>query len=123
MATVNGKTASRSNKFYTSYVSETTVVANTVELLGLDPSMTHCSLGVQLLDGADGDPVLAGAGTFAITIMTVNNNFYEDPPDGAIAGTAPDTISWEKNTIQILVVPTGITTATHYRVVITFNKT
>lgn len=121
MVTVTGFTQKSSSKFYTMIVSETTIVANTVELSGLDPSMTHCFLGVQILD-VNGDPVLAGAGTFAITIMTANNNQYESPPDASIDGTAPDTIDWAANTVQIKVVPTGITVAISYRVVATFNK-
>lgn len=122
MVTITEKTKSGSGKTSIGYRSAIAAVADTVELTGLDSSYTHCFLGVMLVD-VNGDAVLAGAGTFAITVMTDVNNQYEAPPSSSIDGTAPTTIDWAGNTRQVKVVPTGITTAISYYVVLVMNRT
>jgi hypothetical protein len=104
-----------------SFVSDLAAVADTVDLDGLDPSFTHCFLGIQLVD-VNGDPVLGGAGTLAVTVYTMNNNQGESPATSSIDATAPVTVDWSGNTTRVEVVPTGITTAISYRVVLTCNK-
>ena len=121
MVTISDKSKSGRGTVSIGYRSAIAAVADTVELTGLDSSYTHCFLGVQLVD-VNGDAVLAGAGTFAITVMTENNNQYEAPTISAIDGTAPATIDWAANTRQIKVVPTGITTAISYYVVLVMNR-
>ena len=75
-----------------------------------------------MLVDVNGDAVLAGAGTFAISVMTENNNQYEAPTTATIDGTAPTTIDWAANTRQVKVIPTGITTAISYYVVLVMNR-
>lgn len=121
MVIVTGKTVSKGNKFFISVVSEKTAVANTIELSDLDPSMPHCFLGIQMFDASD-DPIVGGAGTFAITIKTTNTQQYEAPPTASIDATAPTTIDWAANTAGVKCIPSGITTAVTYRLVMTFNQ-
>jgi len=103
------------------FKSEDGLVADTIDMVDLDPSFAHCFLSVQILD-VSGNPVLAGAGTFAVSVYTVNNNQPESPAVSSIDGTAPVTIDWAANTTRVTVVPTGITTAISYRVVLTTNR-
>lgn len=104
-----------------SHTSEFGLVADTIDMIDMDPSFPHCFLSVQIVD-VSGDPVLAGAGTFAVSVYTSNNNQPESPAVAVIDGTAPVTIDWSANTTRVKVVPTGITTAVSYRVVLTCNK-
>lgn len=100
------------------------LVADTVE--PTDPpvreSLTHCFVGIQQFDGA-GAPILATAGTYAISIKTVNSEVFEAVPGSPIDGTAPVTLNFAANVSGIRVVPTGVLTAVTYKVVLSANGT
>jgi len=104
-----------------SHKSEDGLVADTIDMVDMDPSFAHCFLSVQILD-VSGDPVLGGAGTFTVTVYTANNNQPESPATSVIDATAPVTIDWSGNTTRVKVVPAGVTTAISYRVVVTANR-
>ena len=114
-------------RFGKKVVSATVVVADTIDLVlqGDVGSCTHVFMGVQQFDGPDPESdtlIVAGAGTYAVTIKTQNTELFEAPPTASIDATAPVTISVAANLSAIKFVPTGITTATHYRVVVTANR-
>jgi hypothetical protein len=121
MATISTFKKSGNGDSMVSFVSDLGLVADTIDMDGLDPSYAHCFLGIQLVD-AGGLPVLGGAGSVAVTVYTANNNQGESPATSVIPATAPITVNWSGNTTRVTVVPTGITTAISYRVVLTANK-
>lgn len=84
----------------------------------------HNFVGVQFFADAAGlTPVTPGAGTVTITVETVNSlSVFEAPPDNVIDATTPTTVTWDANTRQVKAVPAGITTATHYKLVWTGNR-
>lgn len=101
------------------------VLGDTITLdlsaLGDFTNLTHVFLGVQLLD-ISGDPIEDSAGSLAITIKTINTEWYEAPPTATIDATALATISWAGNTTAIKVVPTGLTDTVTWKVVATANR-
>ncbi len=98
------------------------LVADTIE--PTDPpirdSLTHCFIGIQQFD-VSGDPVLAGAGTYAVSVKTVNSEVFEAVAGSPIDATAPVTLNFAANVSNLRVVPTGITTAVTYKVVLIGN--
>ncbi len=88
--------------------------------LPIRKSLTHLFVGIQQFD-VGGDPVLAGAGTYAVSIKTVNSEVFEAVAGSPIDATAPVTLNFAANMSNIRVVPTGITTAVTYKVVVTAN--
>lgn len=100
-------------------------VATTIDIDGLQANLPHCFVGAQFFDSIDGDtPTTPGAGSVEVTVKTVNNEpNYEEVPGNTIDATAPDTVSWAANSKAVKLVPTGITTATHWRAVVTQNRT
>lgn len=103
--------------------SSIVAVAATINL-PIKDDFAHNFVGVQFFADAAGlTPVTPGAGTVTITVETINNlSVFEAPPDNVIDATAPVTVTWDANTRQVKAVPTGITTATHYKLVWTGNR-
>lgn len=91
-------------------------VADTYEITDLSPRRKHWEAGIILCDSSGGQ-VAAGAGTFAVVIKPWATMFYEAPGASAtVTATAPTLITWNASTYGVRFVPTGITTATHYKV-------
>ena len=84
-------------------------------------ALTHVFLGVQMFD-AGGAPIDDSAGTFTVTIQTINTQKDESPTVSVIAADAPVTISWAANTHKIVVVPASLSTTVTWRVVATANR-
>ena len=103
-------------------VSAIVAVADTIDMAGLDETMPHCFAGIETFSNGTGTPAVAGAGTVAVTLKTSNcPEVFEPPLDGSIAAPTPTTVGWDANTKAVKLVPTGITTATHWRATITQN--
>lgn len=109
---------------FNSYTSDVVVVADTINIEGLQASYPHCFVGVQFFaDAAGAASATPGAGTVAVTVETLNSvGIFEAVPDNTIDATAPHTVSWDANTTKVRLTPTGLTTATHWRAVVTINK-
>lgn len=103
--------------------SDKVVLGDTVvmDVDGDFQSLPHCFLGVQMFD-AGGNPITDSAGTFTVTIETVNTKQPEAPAVSVIDATAPVTISWAANTSKITVVPASLSSTVTYKVVATANR-
>ena len=105
--------------------SDVEVVADTIIINGLTEEALHNFVGVRFFSDAGGTtPATPGAGTVAVAIETVNNEDVFEPPlpdTGAIDATAPEVVRWDANTKRVQLIPTGITTATHWKAVWTGN--
>lgn len=104
--------------------SDITPVGDTITLDNLNPVRPHCFAGLQFFADASGEtPATPGAGTVQVNVRTINTTpNFEPTPVGTINAAAPETLSWAANTISVRATPTGITTATHYRLVVTCNE-
>jgi len=104
--------------------SDAVTVATTIDLIGLRADFPHCFVGVQFFaDAAGATPATPGAGTAVVTLETINSEgIFEAPPSNTIDATAPHTVNWDANTSKVKVVPSGITTATHWKAVWTANR-
>lgn len=113
------------NRDIASIFSAIVPVADTIDLADLFASNPHCFAGVEFFADAQGAaPATPGAGTVTITIGTVNNGpLFEAAPDNVIDATAPTTVTWDGSTKAVRAVPAGVTTATHYRLIVTQHKT
>lgn len=100
-------------------------VGDTIDMTGLRVDLAHCFVGVQFFADADGEATaVPGAGTVTVTVESINNpGLLEDVPDNVIGAPTPTTVSWAANTKAIRLVPSGITTATHYKAIFTGNNT
>ncbi len=100
------------------------VVGDTIDLDGLRADYPHCFVGVQFFADAEGAaPAVPGAGTVLVTVATVNTTpSFEVVPNNTITAPTPTTVPWDGNTAAVKLVPTGITTATHWRAVVTQNR-
>lgn len=105
--------------------SEEVVLGDTVVLdLSTDgdfSALTHVFLGVQMFNSG-GARIVDSAGTFTITIETLNTRWPESPPTDVIDATAPTTISWAANTYKITVVPDSLSDTVTYKVVATADR-
>lgn len=105
--------------------AESTEVAKTVtvevELSGDFSALTHVFLGVQMFD-VGGDLIVDSAGSFAVTLQTINTKYYEAPPTATIDATAPATVSWAANTFKIKVVPSSLSDTVTWKIVATANR-
>ena len=90
-----------------------------------DATQPHCFAGVQFFDDAAGKvPAVPSSGTVTIAIETVNTQpIFEAVPANIIDVAAPLTVSWAANTKRVRATPDSIAGATHYRLVVTANKT
>lgn len=108
-------------------VSDLTAVADSVVLTDQVPEhLTHCFVGVHQFD-TNGDPAVAGAGSYAIQVQTQPNgqgldDQWEDVSGTPIDATAPVTLNFAAAVKAIRAVPTGITTVTHYQLVLTMHE-
>ena len=90
----------------------------------VDVARPHCFAGVQFFADDEGTiPATPGAGVVDIAIKTLNTEIFEESPGvSTIQGPTPTTISWAANTQQVRATPSGITVATHYKLVVTCNE-
>ena len=111
------------NSLVVIHESEVTPIGDQLILPDLDMSKVHCFLGVQFFTSIDGDIVATPTtGTITIKIKTYNTNLFELMPEGSINAASPSTINWAANTIAVLVVPSNIDVATHYKAILTCNE-
>ena len=113
------------DKTYTHIVSGIVTVATIIDLGNIDATKTHCFVGAQFFADAEGlAQAIPDAGTVTISVETLNTTpVAEAIPDGVIDAIAPCTKSWAANTRRVVATPSGITIATHYRIVVTCNET
>ena len=106
-------------------VSDPVPVATTIDLAGL-PSLPNAQVGAQFFSDAAGEtPATPGAGTVTVAVESVVHGqaLVAPPGGGAIDATAGTSLSWENlNVKRVNAAPAGVTTATHWRLVVVFNK-
>lgn len=107
------------------FVSPVTAVETVLIMGSLDFDNPHWFAGVQFFDDDTGmTQVNAGDGTVVLTVETINNEGnFEAAADGIIQANSKHTVSWAANTRGVRFTPTGVTTATHYRGIVTSNRT
>lgn len=112
------------NKTFTLIKSDVAPVASVIDLTGIDSSKPHCFVGAQFFADADGlVSATPGAGTIAIDVQTINMApVFEPVANNIMDMTRLMTLSWAANTQRLRATPTGITVATHYRIVVTCNE-
>lgn len=110
---------------YVVLTSAIVTVATTITLDEIEPGKPHCFAGAQFFANAGGTtPATPGAGTIDVTIKTVNTDpVFETIPASVITAAVPTTVSWAANALAVKAVPSGVTTATHWRIVVTCNET
>jgi len=113
------------NKRFTLIKSDIVAVGVTIDLDQIDTKHPHCFAGLQFFADDQGvAPATPGAGTITITIQAINSvPVFESIPSGVIDVMAYATVSWAANTVRVQAVPSGLTVATHYRLVVTCNET
>lgn len=95
----------------------------------IDPSSPNNFIDVISLDGLDGSPAIPGAGTYAITVKTDKDGGFKAISDnGSLAGSKTggsaladgiaEGASFTGLPLEIKIIPTGITVAIAYRVLI-----
>lgn len=84
----------------------------------------HCSLGVEFFSDAAGTPVAATSGSATVTVSTVANPQGTDTLSGGatITANAPKTLEWNWSTREVVVTPSTIGTATHWRANLVLNR-
>lgn len=106
-------------------VSEIVTVGTTITLtVGRENhAKAHCYLGAEFFSDDAGTPS-AATGTATATVSTVANPQGTDVLTGGavITASAPSTLSWDGNTREVVVTPSGIGTATHWRVNLVMNR-
>jgi hypothetical protein len=106
--------------------SEVAAVAATIEL-ATNWELPNSFIAIKYFDA---DPtvgpateVVPGAGTVTITAKLVNHGKYVDITDGVFPAPTVNTFaSFLANVEMVKAVPAGITTATHYQLVVTQNS-
>jgi len=96
--------------------STDTFVSSLGGLQGPEQLRTHCFCSVEFTD-ANGSAVTPGAGTYTVSVKTVNNpNTAEAIPSGTTvdATAAQVNLSVASPILSWVVTTAGITTATHY---------
>ena len=123
MATITAKSTNgiREERYVLVTSDPADPTADTVEMV-LPPGNPHYFLSVQMFDGA-GDPVVASAGTFTVSVQTVNALAFEAIPTPTIDATAPSTVNWAGNTIVVRIVPTGVIGVVTFRAVFSGKRT
>ncbi len=112
------------NKTVTFIESAVFEVGSIIILSELDITRLHCFAGVQFFNNAEGTiSVIPSAGTVEIEIQTINTTpVFEVALDHTIVANAPTTVTWAANTQAVKATPIGVTGATHYKLVVTFNE-
>lgn len=101
---------------HSTWESPLLVVGDSYEPSGLIHPSKHWEAGV-IFCNSSGVQVAATGGTVAVDVMPWATLFYEPPTQGAsITATAPVLSSWQCRMHGVRFVPTGIATATHYKV-------
>lgn len=81
---------------------------------------TFC--GAEYFSDVDGTPTAATAGTAEVEAYSLTSpQVPETLAASTLDATAPGSVSWAVNTTKVVVTPTGITGATHWRINLTFN--
>lgn len=111
----------------TRVVSDIVAVGTTITLGdvdALDGTKPHNFLGVELFADALGAATATGtAGDFTVTVTTsVNPQGTEAISGPVITAAALGTTSWTGNTREVVVTPSGVMGATHYRVNLAMNR-
>lgn len=89
----------------------------------VDVDKTQCYIGVQFFSDAAGTiPVTPGAGTVTLTVKTLNSNVFETFTGNTITAATPTTVPFTGNVKEVLATPSGVTTASYYKVVVTCNR-
>ena len=115
-------------QFMQKVTSARVVLGATVELDLTDDDfgvLSHCFLSVKMYDNADPDvatQIVDSAGTFTLSIQTINAGVYESPSVAVIDAQVPTTLSWAGNTLKIKVVPALLSDTVVYEVVATANR-
>jgi len=89
----------------------------------------HCFIGCQFFTSdASSATATPTAGTMTIHVQTQNtrgedSGVWEAIPSNTITAATPVTRSWSGNTYAIRVSPASLDVATHWRIVVTGNRT
>ena len=91
--------------------------------LEVEETYRHCFAGIEFYSDANGNTsVLPSAGSITFSIRTANQpNGFQTFPSNVVDPTAPDQVNWAANTQLVRAVITGITGATHARMIATCN--
>ncbi len=116
------------NKFYTQIISTVVAVSETIIVDRIDTVRPHCFAGVQFFADADGETIATPtAGEVQLSVSTVNSgnngNVFENFTQDSMDLTNLCTRSWAANTTHVRAVPTGITGAAFYKLVVSCNTT
>lgn len=111
----------QSDDIYEQVISSAIAAADTLILEApLTAGLSHIFVGVQMFD-AQGALLVDSAGTFTVTVKTVNTQQWEAVPDGVIDATAPATVDFAANLADIRVVPAALSSTITYKVIVTGN--
>ncbi len=112
------------NKRFTAIESDIVTISTEIEQGSIDATQPHCFVGAQFFADAEGEVrAFPDAGQIAITIQTYNSApMFENVPVGVIPASNTETLSWAANTAVVKAVPSDITVATHYKIVVTCNE-
>ncbi len=106
---------------YEKNVSSSIVLGDTLILQNpISQGMSHIFIGVQMFNSS-GALILDSAGTFTVTVKTVNTEQFEAVVDGVIDATAPTTVSVAANISEVRVVPSALSDTVTYKVIVTGN--
>ncbi|MEE9367032.1 MAG: hypothetical protein V3W44_10120 [Dehalococcoidales bacterium] len=117
--------ASLIKNVFTLIKSDIVTVGTTIDLDQIDTTKPHCFAGLQFFADSEGAvEATPGAGTVVITVQLINAvPVFEAITNGIIDVTNYGTVSWAGNTVRVLATPSGLTVATHYRLIVTCNET
>ena len=123
MATITTKTVTRSkNGGYCFIISGAAGPTDTIELSDLPQSFPHVFAGVQMFN-IGGTQIIDSAGTFTVTMQTINSQQDETIDDGpTIDATAPTTSSAAANVTSVKMVPAALSDTVTWKMVVTCNR-
>ena len=101
--------------------SDLTPVANAVTVTDLSLNHPHNFFAVQFFD-SNGGRVAATGGTIVFDVFLMTSKAFEPPPGNTVEAATPETVSVEGNIRAVRATPTGILTATQYKVVVCQNR-
>lgn len=111
----------QSRDVYEKTTSSAIVLGDTLVLQNpISAGMSHVFIGVQMFNSS-GALIIDSAGTFTITVKTVNTEQYEAVSGGVIDATDPSTVSVAANISEIKVVPAALSDTVTYKVIVTGN--
>lgn len=104
---------------------ESGVIASTLEVV-CNWTLPNCFVGIKYYDADPKVPgsneVTPGAGSIAVTAKLVNHDKYVDITDGTFDCTIINAFaSFKGNAYNVKAIPTGITTAVYYEVIVSQN--